>query len=113
MIIQYTTFWNDFLKAKEDKDFIRRNGEVSESVLAKARERMGIISVITNLRVSGEIVYDMLKFRTEIERSYDTFKNTIHADRSYMRDDHQLQGWMFVNFIALMLHYRIYAMLKK
>ena len=29
-----------------------------------------------------------------------------------MRDDFQLQGWMFVNFIALILHYRIYALLK-
>ena len=54
----------------------------------------------------------MLKSRTEIEQSYDTFRNTIHADRSYMRDDYQLQGWMFINFIALMMHYRIYAMLN-
>jgi len=30
-----------------------------------------------------------------------------------MRDDYQLQGWMFVNFIALILHYRIYSMLKQ
>ncbi len=30
-----------------------------------------------------------------------------------MRDDHQLQGWTFVNFIALILHYRIYAMLRQ
>ncbi len=29
-----------------------------------------------------------------------------------MRADHQLQGCMFINFIALMMHYRIYAMLK-
>jgi hypothetical protein len=29
-----------------------------------------------------------------------------------MRDDFQLQVWMFVNFIALTLHYRIYALLK-
>ena len=106
------TFRNDFLKAEEEKDFLSRNGKVSESVLAKARERMGTISVITNLRVSGEIVYDMLKSRSEIEQSYDTFKNTIHADRTYMRDDFQLQGWMFVNFIALILHYRIYSLLK-
>ncbi|MGC8483590.1 MAG: hypothetical protein ACP5OE_08110, partial [Thermodesulfobium sp.] len=28
-------------------------------------------------------------------------------------DDHQLQGWMFVNFIALILHYRIYGVLKE
>ena len=55
----------------------------------------------------------MLKSRTDIEQSYDNFKNTIHADRTYMRDDFHLQGWMFVNFIALMMHYRIYGMLKK
>ncbi len=30
-----------------------------------------------------------------------------------MRDDNQMQGWMFVNFIALILYYRIYAMLRK
>ena len=55
----------------------------------------------------------MLKSRTDIEQSYDTFKNTIHADRTYMRDDLHLQGWMFVNFIALIMHYRIYNILKK
>jgi len=106
------TFRNDFLKAEEEKDFIGRNEKVSGSMLKKARERMGTISVITNLHVSGEIVYDMLKSRTDIEQAYDTFKNTLHADRTYMRDDFQLQGWMFINFIALILHYRIYSMLK-
>ncbi len=74
---------------------------------------MGTISIITNLKASGEIVYQMLKSRADIEQSYDTFKNTIHADRTYMRDDHQLQGWIFVNFIALVLHYRIYSILKE
>ena len=58
----------------------------------KNRERMGTISVITNLKVSGEIVYDMLKSRADKEQSYDKFKNTIHADRTYMRDDYQMQG---------------------
>ena len=72
---------------------------------------MGTISVITNLKVSGEIVYGMLKSRSDIEQSYDTFKNTIHADRTYMRDDQQ-QGWTFVNFIALVMHYRIYDLLR-
>jgi hypothetical protein len=29
-----------------------------------------------------------------------------------VRDDYQLQGWMFVNFLALIMHYRIYSLLK-
>ena len=107
------TFRNDFLKAEEEKDYLRRHEKGSETTFRKLRERMGTISVVTNLKVSGEIVYGMLKSRTDIEQSYDTFKNTIHADRTYMRDDLHLQGWMFVNFIALIMHYRIYNMLKK
>ena len=104
------TFRNDFLKAEEEKDFLARSG--SPARFTAIRERMGTISVITNLKVSGEIVYGMLKSRADIEQSYDTFKNTIHADHTYMRDDNQLQGWMFINFIALMLHYRIYGLLR-
>lgn len=102
------TFRNDFLRAEEEKDYLRRK----KSGFDRVRERMGTISVITDLHVSGEIIYTMLKSRADIEQSYDTFKNCIHGDRTYMRDDYQLQGWMFVNFIALMLHYRIYGMLK-
>ena len=105
------TFRNDFLKAEEEKDFIGRNKSAKR--FEAIRDRMGTISVITNLKVSGEIAYNMLKSRTDIEQSYDTFKNTIHGDRTYMRDDQQLQGWIFVNFIALILHYRIYNMLKE
>ena len=106
------TFRNDFLKAEEEKDYLRRHEKVT-AAFRNISGRMGTISVITNLKASGEIVYQMLKSRADIEQSYDTFKNTIHADRTYMRDDYQLQGWMFVNFIALVLHYRIYSMLKE
>lgn len=107
------TFRNDFLKAEEEKDYLGRHENGSNAAFGRLRDRMGTISVMTDLKVSGEIVYGMLKSRADVEQSYDTFKNTIHADRTYMRDDHQLQGWMFVNFIALMMHYRIYSMLKK
>ncbi|QRF75346.1 Transposase [Thermoplasmatales archaeon] len=106
------TFRNDFLKAEEEKDYLRRH-EKATAEFRRIAERFGTISVITNLHVSGEIVYDMLKSRVDIEQAYDTFKNTIHADRTYMRDDQQLSGWMFVNFIALILHYRIYSLLMK
>ena len=106
------TFRNDFLKAEEEKDYLRRH-EKATTEFRRIGERMGTISVITNLHVSGEIIYDMLKSRVDIEQAYDTFKNTINADRTYMRNDHQLNGWMFVNFIAIILHYRIYGLLMK
>ena len=56
-------------------------------------------------------VFELLKHRVDIEQSFDTFKNTLHADRSYMRDDMHMQGWMLANFVAMLLYYRIYNML--
>lgn len=46
---------------------------------------MDTISVVTDLHVSGELVYDVLKSRIDIEQSYDTFKNTIYSDRRYLQ----------------------------
>ena len=76
-----------------------------------ARHRMGTIAVLTDLDEDGERIFELLKSRVDIEQLYDTFKNTIHADRSYMRDDCQLNDWLFLNFIAMMLYYRIHNLL--
>jgi hypothetical protein len=43
--------------------------------------------VVTDTKESAEDVF-FPKGRTEIEQAFDTFKNTLHADRSYMRDDY-------------------------
>ena len=68
-----------------------------------AQHWMGTIAVLTDLEEDGERIFELLKSRVDIEQLYDTFKNTIHADRSYMRDDYQLNGWLSVNFIAMRL----------
>ena len=78
-------FQDTSLKAEEEKDFLRteecKRGAVSR--FGSLENRMGKIAVITDLKVSGEVVYDMLKIRMDIEQAYDTLKNTIHADRTY------------------------------
>lgn len=108
-------FQDSSLKAEEEKDFLRRE-EGKRGAVSKFRaveKKMGKIAVVTDLKVSGEILYDVLKTRVDIEQAYDSLKNTIHADRTYVRDDYQMQGWMLVNFISLMLHYRIFNLLRK
>ncbi len=50
------TFRNDFPKAAEEKDHLRRHEKGSETAFRRPRERMGTISMVTNLKVSGEIV---------------------------------------------------------
>jgi type I restriction-modification system DNA methylase subunit len=47
--------------------------------------RLGSISVITNTDLNAKEVYELLKGRLEIEQSFDTLKNLLHADRVYMK----------------------------
>ena len=96
---------NDEEKSKEDQD-------KSKEQFYEMNHRMGTIAVITDLQTdNGEEIYSFLKQRVNIEQLYDTFKNTLEADRSYMRDDYQLEGWMFINFVAILLYYKIYNLL--
>lgn len=109
-------FLDEGLKAEEEKDFMI-NIRDRKLTMAKYYERqysMGTIAVITNsLSFGAQRTFELLKERIDIEQVFDTFKNTLHADRSYVRDDAHLQGWMLVNFIALLLYYRVYELLRK
>ncbi len=63
------------------------------------------------LVIAPETLYSQYKSRCAIEQLFDSFKNLLVADRTYMRTDEGLEGWMFVHFIALSWYYRIYAKL--
>ncbi len=103
------------LEEKESKD---RLNEVEKKLLEECNGRLyeksfrnGTLSVRTSLNDTPEKIFQIMKSRADIEQCFDTFKNTLEADRSYMRDDCQLEGWLFVNFIAMQLYYKIYAIL--
>ena len=49
----------------------------------------------------------------EVETAFDAFKNTLEADRSYMQNDQALEGWMFMNYLALLAYWRILKLLVK
>jgi len=70
--------------------------------------------VITNIVTDKpEEVYKNYKSRQAIEILFDEMKNILGNDYTYMRDDHALEGWMFINHIALQINHRIYSLLKE
>ena len=111
-------FFDRSLATEEEKDMLlradREKGRGKNLAMKdyfQAQHRMGTIAVLTDLDEDGERIFELLKSRVDTEQLYGTLKNTIHADRSYMRDDCQLNVWLFVNFIAMLLYYRIYNLL--
>lgn len=107
------TFLDGRLKVEEETDFLIRAKDDKDklSEFYENEKKFGTITIITGTDLSAQRIFELLKSRTEIEVVFDTFKNTLHADRSYMGDDFALEGWMFVNFIALLLYYKVYALL--
>jgi transposase len=114
-----TVFLDGKLKAEEEKDSLIREEEVEENnkedddleEFFEKQYTQGTIAVITDLNKDAKTIYEFLKCRVEIEVMFDAFKNTLDADRTYMRDDYHMEGWMFINFIALLFYYRMYRLL--
>ena len=104
-------YFDPSLKIEEERDLLSRVEEGKSKMKEYFdRQRMfGTISVLTGTGMNAEEIYNLLKSRIDIEQLFDTFKNTLHADRTYMRDNHHMQGWMFVNYVAMLMYYRLYT----
>lgn len=108
------TFLDEKLKAEEETCFIQLVEEEKRTMDTFYEKQMsrGTLSVITDLDAPSQRIYELLKARIEIEVAIDAFKNVLKADRTYMRNDKQMEGWMFINFVALLFYYKTYSLLS-
>jgi len=60
-----------------------------------------------------QTVYESYRQRGEIETMFDSFKNYLDADVSYMQNRYVLEGWLFANFIAMIAYYKLYVRLRQ
>jgi transposase len=110
-------FLDPVLKVKEEQDFLQRIEKQPEDYTVEAfheqKNNFGTISIITNLqdKTAAEI-FATYKNRGAIESMFDLLKNILEADKSYMQNEETLQGWLFVNHLALLAVYKIYSLLK-
>jgi transposase len=58
-------------------------------------------------------VFEAYKQRNEIEIMFDSYKNYLSADATYMQNRYVLEGWLFANFIAMIAYYKLYVRLKQ
>lgn len=106
-------FLDDELKVAESKDYLQRietHPELGYSLetFRKLEHRFGTISLVSNIGSSGQKIYSYFKTRVDIEKAFDSFKNVVRADKSYMRNNYSMEGWMFINYLALLYYYKIY-----
>lgn len=112
-------YLDERLRVSEQEDYLTRIETHPELGYTKEgfyqqMSRFGTIALITNLKeLSPEVVFQYFKSRYQIEVMFDTFKNILESDRTYMRTDRAMETWMFINYLALTYYYKIYHLLIK
>jgi transposase len=109
-------FMDESLRQKEEHDYLARIQTHPEThsieEFHEKEYRFGTLSILTNIKdLASCQIYEMYKTRNNIELMFDTMKNTLQADCSYMQNEEALEGWMFITFIALQCYYAIYQRL--
>jgi transposase len=118
-------FLDEDLQRNEQKDYLARveknldqkpekqtDAYTLENYHLKAQQ-IGTIALLTNLdpKNTPQQIYEFYKCRAAVEILFDTFKNILFADVTYTRSNEALEGWLFINHIALIFYYRLYKRL--
>jgi hypothetical protein len=111
-------FLDEALRIKEEHDYLARMKthpeEYNQAGYLNKKDQFGTISLITNVKgKSAQEVYVAYKSRMAIETMFDSMKNVLDADKTYMQDEDRLQGWMFINHVALQFYQEIYLELQE
>lgn len=109
-------YLDEELKLAEQKDYLRRvqnnrQGYSLETFHTK-QHRFGTIALLSSLEdKDASTLFNYFKSRSAIETMFDTFKNILSADRTYMQGDIEMETWMFIHYLALVFYYRLYQRL--
>ena len=111
-------YFNQTIGSIDMAEYIDRMGRNEKGYeleyLKKEQERFGIYVIKTNVtNLSLQNIYEHYKSRFEIEYMFDTIKNTLGFDKSYMKSDKSLESWAFINHISILLTQKVYNLLKE
>jgi len=136
-VYELITFLDEALKIREEKDYLSRIAShpemYSKDKFDEKLYRFGTLTLIHKMKtqvkadagkakkkkkeaaslVFEQVVYESYKQRNEIEVMFDSYKNYLDADVSYMQNRYVLEGWLFANFIAMIAYYKLYQRLRQ
>jgi len=96
-----------------------RNDELADALTASERsgkevrnvDRAGNLILFSSREMEPKDAYRLYKLRCSVEQCFDTAKNVLSADRTYMHSDERIMGHCFVTFVALCIWTEISIMI--
>jgi len=132
------TFLDEHLRVSEENDYLNRIKTHPENYsIEKYYEKLigfGTLSIVYKIFEDEEkskgnkknkktkdrneipecqVIYETYKTRNEVEIMFDSYKNFLEADVTYMQNRYVMEGWLFANFIAMIAYYKLYIRLKQ
>jgi transposase len=131
-----TTFLDEALRLDEERDYLSRIETHPESYSKDGFDEklhgFGTLTVVHKMEFSQaekavkegakkagkikapeQVIFEAYKQRNEVEVMFDSYKNYLRADATYMQNRHVLEGWLFANFMAMIAYYKLYARLRQ
>lgn len=121
----YITFLDDRLRVEEETDYLQRIETHPDNYNEDGYfEKLNSFGTLTLAYADGvcdtgddvscaRSIYEAYKQRNEIEMLFDSYKNFLKSDVSYMQNRFVMEGWLFTNFIAMIAYYKIYYRLRE
>jgi len=102
-------FRDESMAAREERTvFVRyKEGKLTMEEVEKRKRTMGQMIIISNADEDPEEIYLMYKRRDSVEKRFHTFKGTLDADSTYLRDNVSAYGHIFVSFLSMYILARL------
>lgn len=98
------------LRAKEIGDKYKAEAEKGREL--KDMDRAGHIMILSSMNLDPYQIYRMFKMRCSVENFFDTMKNDLSGDATYLSDDLKVMGYNFVTFLAYCIWWEIRSRLE-
>lgn len=100
--------------AEEEVGYMKRKGEsLDAGEYEMARKRFGVISLVSNGRLTCEEVYEAYMGRWEIETMFSMMKDVVGLDTVGVHSDYSVIASEFVNYLAVIISQRVKRLFRE
>ena len=111
-------YLDESLRQKESDDYrdhmVTHPSKYNLDGYQKKKMVFGTFTMQVDLKedLSAPEIYAIYKSRGSIETMFDGLKNIVDVDSTYMQNPEALQGWIFINHVAIQWYYKLYMLMK-
>ena len=101
------SFHDPYRAKKEEEVWVGEHSEFDPADLSELRKQFGTITFISDVEMTCLQVYRAYEQRWELEVMFRFYKNILELDETRVHDDMSIIGTEFVNFLSILMTYRL------